>query len=71
MQKLYSFAQIEEKWQGFWEKHDLYRADDPTSSGKTARPKMYVLIEFPYPSGEGLHVGHCRSYSALDAIARK
>ncbi|MCK4244807.1 MAG: leucine--tRNA ligase [Candidatus Omnitrophica bacterium] len=62
----YDFAKIEKKWQKYWEEKNLFSAE----SGKE-KPKMYILIEFPYPSGEGLHVGHCRSYSALDAIARK
>jgi len=58
--------QIEPKWQKYWQEKDLYRASDSAD-----RPKEYILIEFPYPSGSGLHVGHVRSYSALDAVARK
>ena len=58
--------QIEKKWQNFWEKEKLYQAEDFSK-----KPKKYILIEFPYPSGEGLHVGHVRSYAALDAISRK
>ena len=62
----YSFKEIEEKWQKFWEENNFYQAEDFSK-----KPKLYILIEFPYPSGEGLHVGHCRSYSALDAVSRK
>ncbi len=62
----YNAQEIESKWQKYWEKHDFYKAQDFSK-----KPKKYVLIEFPYPSGVGLHVGHCRSYSALDSVARK
>ncbi len=57
---------IEPAWQQRWEEEQSFVASDDTS-----RPKYYVLIEFPYPSGEGLHVGHPRSYTALDVVARK
>ncbi len=62
----YNFSKIEPRWQKEWEKQDLYKAVDFDK-----RPKKYVMVEFPYPSGEGLHVGHVRSYSALDALSRK
>ena len=63
---IYNPQQIEPKWQKYWQENGFYRAKD--SSGQ---PKKYILVEFPYPSGQGLHVGHARSYSALDAVARK
>ncbi len=62
----YDPAKIEKKWQEIWEKSKINRAEDFSK-----KPKFYCLIEFPYPSGDGLHVGHVRSYSALDVVARK
>ena len=62
----YDPREIEAKWQKIWEKKDVFRAKDTSKN-----PKFYVLVEFPYPSGSGLHVGHCRSYTALDIVARK
>ncbi len=62
----YNHLKIEPKWQKFWEAKKMYRASD-TSKAK----KFYTLIEFPYPSGTGLHTGHVRSYAALDILARK
>jgi len=67
MTKYYHPSEIEPKWQKKWEEKSLYQASDPPAGG----PKKYLLVEFPYPSGDGLHVGHCRSYSALDALSRK
>ena len=61
----YDHRKIEKKWQKFWEAKKLYRARDFSK-----KKKFYALVEFPYPSGEGLHVGHVRSYAALDTIAR-
>lgn len=62
----YDFTEIEKKWQAIW-------LDNKTFAAKTGdtRPKYYPLVEFPYPSGEGLHVGHPRPYTAMDIIARK
>ncbi len=61
----YNFRSIEKKWQEIWEEQECFRAID--ASPKT---KRYNLVEFPYPSGEGLHVGHPRPYTALDVVSR-
>ena len=63
----YNFKEIEKKWQDKWLKEGTFNA----SNNYTNPKKWYGLIEFPYPSGQGLHVGHPRSYTALDVIARK
>ncbi len=60
------FAAIEKKWQDIWEEEGVFHAKNDYSL-----PKFYALVEFPYPSGQGLHVGHPRSYTALDIVARK
>lgn len=62
----YNPKDIEKKWQDIWEKEEAFK----TGTDKS-KPKYYALVEFPYPSGEGLHVGHPRPYTALDIIARK
>ena len=62
----YDFTAIEEKWHGIWEDKKLYAAQNGGD-----KPKFYGLVEFPYPSGAGLHVGHPRPYTAMDIIARK
>ena len=62
----YDFAAIEPKWQKIWADEKLFAAENGSK-----KPKYYVLVEFPYPSGAGLHVGHPRPYTAMDAIARK
>ena len=62
----YDPKQIEEKWQKKWEEEGVYAAHDFSE-----KPKYYALVEFPYPSGDGLHTGHVRSYTAMDIIARK
>ncbi len=62
----YNHLKIERKWQLFWEKKGIYHAQN-----KSKKPKYYSLIEFPYPSGDGLHVGHPRPYIGMDVISRK
>jgi len=57
---------IEKKWQKYWKDHNTFVA-----SNESDKKKYYILVEFPYPSGSGLHVGHVRSYASLDAVARK
>jgi leucyl-tRNA synthetase len=69
MKSSYDHKKIEGKWQKYWEKKKLYNAKDP-KKGKNQK-KFFPLIEFPYPSGQGLHVGHIRSNTAMDIIARK
>ncbi len=69
--KKYDYKKIEKKWQDHWEAEKTFEALQPTAEFKPDKPKYYCLIEFPYPSGQGLHVGHPRSYTALDAVARK
>ncbi len=66
MKKEYNHLQIEPKWQSVWEQEKIFTALDNDKN----REKYFILFEFPYPSGEGLHVGHCRADSAMDAIAR-
>src|SRR3989344_1946056 len=62
----YDHKKIEAKWQKTWDKEKLFEADD-----KSGKPKFFSLIEFPYPSGDGVHVGHLRSNTAMDIISRK
>ncbi|MEK7658412.1 MAG: leucine--tRNA ligase [Patescibacteria group bacterium] len=62
----YNPQKIEKKWQEAWYKSSIFKAKNGSKN-----KKFYLLVEFPYPSGDGLHVGHCRSYTALDIIARK
>ena len=62
----YNFKNAEQKWQDKWEQSGVFHAEDNSD-----KKKFYGLVEFPYPSGQGLHVGHPRSYTALDIIARK
>ena len=67
----YDFASIEKKWQNRWEEKGVFHAEQPQGNDVPEKKKFYCLVEFPYPSGEGLHVGHPRSYTALDLVARK
>ena len=62
----YDYSTIEKKWQGIWDEKQTFRAEN-----KSDKPKFFALVEFPYPSGQGLHVGHPRSYTALDIVSRK
>jgi leucyl-tRNA synthetase len=62
----YPFAEIEKKWQQYWEQNQTFATGEDFS-----KPKYYVLDMFPYPSGAGLHVGHPEGYTATDIIARK
>ena len=62
----YNYKNIEKKWQDRWEEAGIFHA-----SNNSDKPKFFGLVEFPYPSGQGLHVGHPRSYTAMDIIARK
>ena len=66
MNKEYSPKDIEKKWQDIWENEEAFKVGVDQS-----RPKYYALVEFPYPSGQGLHVGHPRPYTAMDIVARK
>ena len=63
----YEFSRIEKIWQNYWLENKTYKA----VTGDKTRKKFYPLIEFPYPSGDGLHVGHPRPYTAMDIVARK
>ena len=63
---MYNFKEVEAKWQQYWDNKGTFKAYN-----NIEKPKNYILVEFPYPSGAGLHVGHVRSYTALDTVARK
>ncbi len=63
---MYDFKKIDKKWQEYWDEHESFVA----KTGEDKK-KSFLLVEFPYPSGQGLHVGHPRSYTALDSVARK
>ena len=63
----YDFKNIEQKWQKYWDENETFKASNTDKS----KPKFYGLVEFPYPSGHGLHVGHPRGYTAIDILTRK
>ena len=63
---MYNFKEIEKKWQKYWEDNKCFKALDDYS-----KPKFYALVEFPYPSGVGMHLGHIKAYSGLEVVARK
>jgi len=63
---MYNFKKIEKKWQDYWVNNKIFKAEDDFS-----KSKFYALVEFPYPSGAGMHVGHIKAYSGLEVIARK
>ena len=66
MSNKYDFASVEPKWQKYWEEHGSFRASEDHT-----KPKFYALVEFPYPSGHGMHVGHINAYSGLEVVSRK
>ena len=66
MEKKYDYTAIEKKWQDYWDEHKSFHAENGSD-----KPKYYALVEFPYPSGQGLHIGHPRPYTAMDIVARK
>ena len=66
MAELYNHREVESKWQKVWDDEKAFKTSDDFT-----KPKYYALVEFPYPSGQGLHVGHPRPYTALDIVARK
>ena len=66
MGRVYNFKEIEKKWQNYWYDNNVFHADEDKN-----KKKFYGLIEFPYPSGAGMHVGHIRAYSGIEVVARK
>lgn len=66
MSTKYDFSAIEKKWQKIWDENHTFKASEDYS-----KPKFYALVEFPYPSGQGLHIGHPRPYTAMDVVSRK
>ena len=63
---MYDFKKIEAKWQKYWDDNKSFKTEDDFS-----KKKFYGLVEFPYPSGAGMHVGHIKAYSGLEVISRK
>lgn len=66
MAEMYNHHTVEKKWQKIWDDEKAFKTENDYT-----KPKFYALVEFPYPSGQGLHVGHPRPYTALDIVARK
>ena len=66
MADLYDFNAVEQKWQAYWDAHRCFEAE-----ADHTKPKFYALVEFPYPSGAGMHVGHIKAYTSLEVISRK
>ena len=62
----YDYKSVEQKWQKYWDEHDSFKAVNDSS-----KKKFYALVEFPYPSGHGMHVGHIKAYSGLEVVSRK
>lgn len=62
----YNYKAVEQKWQKYWDENNIFKATDDFS-----KKKFYALVEFPYPSGHGMHVGHIKAYSGLEVVARK
>ena len=62
----HEFKKIEPKWQAKWEQAKIFEAQDFSD-----KPKFYGLVEFPYPSGAGMHVGHIKAYSSIEVVSRK
>ncbi|MBD5159395.1 MAG: leucine--tRNA ligase, partial [Ruminococcus sp.] len=62
----YNYKAVEEKWQKYWDENNIFKATDDFN-----KKKFYALVEFPYPSGHGMHVGHIKAYSGLEVVARK
>lgn len=62
----YDYKSVEKKWQKYWDEHKTFEASEDHS-----KPKFYSLVEFPYPSGHGMHVGHIKAYSGLEVVSRK
>ena len=62
----YDYKSVEKKWQKYWEEHESFKAVNDSS-----KKKFYALVEFPYPSGHGMHVGHIKAYSGLEVVSRK
>ncbi|MBR4279125.1 MAG: class I tRNA ligase family protein, partial [Clostridia bacterium] len=66
----HEFRDIEQKWQSRWDESKIFEAKDPGEAG-SEKEKFFALVEFPYPSGAGMHVGHIKAYSGLEVVSRK